>query len=174
MRRVLLSAAFAALVVACSPPASEQRSDTLAPAPELTACNTLTPDNARQVAITDSEAIASAAADLRGGTLTPGVYDLIRATRIGSPTGWQNSQAVALEVSESAEGAVTLNWAGAPLQGRVDRWTAELNEQAHRIAFSCGRIGEVEADFQASGSALQLRLPDGANGALLLNFERRA
>jgi hypothetical protein len=174
MRRVLLSAALAAFVLACSPPAPQQESEAPGPVPEVVACNTIAPDHTRQVAVSDGEAVASAAADLRGGALTPGVYDLIRATRIGSPTGWQNTRAVALEISENSEGVVTLNWAGAPLQGQVDRWTAEFREQPRRIAFTCGRIGEVAADFQSSGNALELRLPDGANGALLMNFERRA
>jgi hypothetical protein len=174
MRGFLISVALAALMAACSPPASQQQSEAPeAPVPEL-ACNTVAPDSARQVAITDSEGVASAASDLRGGSLTPGIYDLVRATRIGAPSGWQNTQAVAIEISESAEGVVTLNWVGAPQQGQVDRWTAEFREQPQRIAFTCGRIGEVEAQFQASGNALELRLPDGANGALLLNFERRA
>lgn len=174
MRRLLFSAALAALMAACSPPASQQDAEAPpAPAPEL-ACNTVAPDSTRQVAVTDSEAVASAAAELRGGVLSPGVYDLVRATRIGAPSGWRNTQAVAIEISEGADGVVTLNWAGAPEQGQVDRWSAEFRDAPPRIAFTCGRIGEVEAQFQASGRALELRLPDGANGALLLNFERRA
>lgn len=175
MRKILMTAAIAALLAACSPPASQDTTEAPTPPPTVVACNTVAPDSSRQVAVGEEVVVTAAAADLRGGAIAPGVYDLTRATRVGSPTGWNGTRAVALEVAEDANGAVTFNWAGAPPQGEVDRWTATFAEApSPRIAFTCGRMGDVEADFAAQGNTLQLRLPDGARGSLLLNFERRA
>jgi hypothetical protein len=174
MRKVLVSAAIAALVVACSPPAQQQQTETPTP-PTVVACNTVAPNASRQVAVGEEVVATVAAADLRGGSIAPGTYDLASASRVGSPTGWTGTRAVALDVSEASSGAVTFNWAGAAPSGEVDTWTATFTETASpRIAFSCGRMGEVDADFATTGNNLQLRLPDGANGSLLLNFERRA
>jgi hypothetical protein len=174
MRKVFLSVAVAALLAACSPPASQDTTEAPAP-PTVIACNTVAPDNARQVAVGEEIVTAAAASDLRGGAITPGAYDLTSATRVGSPTGWNGTRAVALDVSEDASGGVTFNWAGAPPQGEVDRWTATfLEAPTPSLTFTCGRMGTVDADFSAQGNALQLRLPDGANGSLLLTFARRA
>lgn len=174
MRKVLASAAIAALLAACSPPASQDTAETPTPPPSVVACNAVAPDNARQVGVGEEVVTTAAAADLRGGSIAPGVYDLASATRVGSPTGWSGTRAVALEVSEASSGAVTFNWAGAPPQGEVDRWTATFTDTpTPRIAFTCGRMGEVDADFAVEAGALQLRLPDGAQGSLLLTFARR-
>src|SRR5687767_12174252 len=111
MRNFLWSAACAALLVACSPPA--QRPEAPPEQPAVAACNSVAPDAARQVRVEEAAAGVEAAADLRGGAIAPGTYDLISARRVGAATGWDGTRAVALEVSESAAGAVTFNWAGA-------------------------------------------------------------
>ncbi len=172
MRRLLATAALAALLAACTPPAEQSEApDT--PGPQVQACNTITPDNARMVRVEEAQAVAAAASDLPGGPITPGLYDLTRAVRIGEATGWQDTRAVALEVSE-APSSVIFQWAGAPASGEVDRWTASFTDTPRpRLRFTCGRMGDVEPDFTASGNALQLRVPDGANGSLLLDFVRR-
>jgi hypothetical protein len=102
------------------------------------------------------------------------VYDLVRAVRVGAATGWSGTRAIALEVTENEGGAVTFNWAGAAPGGATDTWTAAFVEAPQpRLTYTCGRIGEIEADFAVEGDAVRLRLPDGANGSLLLSFERR-
>lgn len=174
MRKFLMSVAVVAMLAACSPPAPQDTTEAPTP-PTVVACNTVAPDGARQVSIGEEVVTAAAAADLRGGSIAPGTYDLASATRVGSPTGWTGTRAVAIEVSEASSGAVTFNWAGAPPQGDVDRWTATFTDTpTPRIAFTCGRMGEVDADFAVEGTGLQLRLPDGAQGSLLLNFTKRA
>lgn len=174
MRRLLFSTALAAVLMACTPPSQQTTDAPDTPAPQVQACNTITPDNARMVRIEEAQAVAAAAADLPGGPITPGLYDLTRAVRIGQATGWQDARAVALEVSESG-GGVTFQWAGAPASGEVDRWTATFTDTpSPRLSYTCGRIGDVSPDFTANGNALQLRIPDGANGSLLLDFARRA
>ncbi|PZO51960.1 MAG: hypothetical protein DCF16_10570 [Alphaproteobacteria bacterium] len=172
MRKFLLSAAVAALLAACTPPAQQQEPDAPGPVPQVQACNTVTPDIARMVRIEEAGAV-TAAVDLPGGPIAPGTYDLVRAVRVGQPTGWQGARSVALEVTEDASG-VTFQWAGAPESGEVDRWTASFTDTpSPRLNFTCGRIGDVETDFTASRGALQLRVPDGANGSLLMDFARR-
>jgi hypothetical protein len=174
MRKFLVSVAVTAMLAACSPPAQDT-AETPEPPPAMVACNDVAPDAARQVAVGAEVVTAAAAADLRGGAIAPGTYDLDSATRVGSPTGWSGTRAVALDVSEASPGMVTFNWAGAAPGGPVDSWTAAFTEtpQPH-MTFSCGRIGDADVDFAAQGNTLQLRLPDGANGALLLTFEKRA
>jgi hypothetical protein len=177
MRPFLVSAALAGLLIGCSPPAQHQTdepsSDT---APQVQACNDVSPDLSHMVQIESAPAIATAAGDLRGGAVAPGLYDLTRAVRMGQATGWQGERAVALDVSEAESGAVTFNWAGAPAQGEVDRWTATCNTSGEHpiLSYTCGRIGDVAAEFTAQQSALTLRLPDGANGSLELDFQRRS
>ncbi|MBL8544678.1 MAG: hypothetical protein JNJ63_12800 [Hyphomonadaceae bacterium] len=176
MRTLLAAAAVAAMLAACSPPAQQKQDETPpAPPPAEIACNSLAPDAARQIAVQEPLA-AVASADLRGGAIPPGLYDLTSARRIGAATGWTGTRAVALEVAEASSGVVTLNWAGAdPSNGYTDRWTATLTDTPQtRLSYSCGRIGEVAAQFAVSGTDLQLRLPDGANGSLDLHFARRS
>jgi hypothetical protein len=142
--------------------------------PETVACNTVTPDPMRQVGIDDAAAVAASASDLRGGAIAPGVYDLVSAVRIGAAAGWTGTRTVALEVLETETGAVTFNWAGFEPGGEIDRWTAAFTETpAPRLAYSCGRIGEVAAAFAADAHSLQLQLQDGAGGHLALSFELR-
>jgi hypothetical protein len=177
MRPLLLSAALAALLLACSPPAQrEAEAPSSEQAPQVQACNAVAPNLSRTVRVEDAEAVASAASDLRGGSIAPGVYDLTRAVRIGEATGWQGERAVALEVSEDAAGAVTFNWAGAAPGGAIDTWTATFADTAPnaRLSYTCGRMGAVDASFAASANALQLRLPDGASGSLQVDFQRRS
>ncbi len=172
MRTFLMSAAAAALLFACSPPA--QRPETPPEQPAVAACNSVTPDVARQVRVEEAPATAEAAADLRGGAIAPGVYDLVTARRIGAATGWSGTRAVALEVSESQAGGVTFNWAGAAPDGALDSWTAAFTDMPQpRLSYSCGRVGEIAADFAAQADALTLRLQDGAGGQLALEFRRR-
>jgi hypothetical protein len=172
MRRVLASAAIVALLTACSPPA--ERPDKAPAPPTVAACNSVAPDAARQVRVEDAPAAAAAASDLRGGAITPGVYDLVSAQRIGAATGWSGARAVALEVSES-EAGVTFNWSSRAPDGAADSWTAGFVEAPRpRLTYTCGRIGDVDAEFQAQGDTLTLRLPDGAGGQLAMTFQRRA
>jgi hypothetical protein len=174
MRKFLLSAAAAALFAACSPPAQREAEDRPTTPPTVLACNTVAPEPSRQVGIEDETATAAAASDLRGGRIAPGVYDLVRAMRVGAATGWRGTRAIALEVAEDASGAVIFNWAGAAPGGETDRWTATFTEAPQpRLTYTCGRIGELDAGFTAEADALQLRLPDGAAGSLLLSFQRR-
>ncbi|MBL8536107.1 MAG: hypothetical protein JNM59_01745 [Hyphomonadaceae bacterium] len=174
-RDVVKSAAAVLCLAACSPPA--QQSEThppRAPAPIVITCNALTPDTARAVLVQEELASTAAASDLRGGAITPGVYDLTQATRIGAATGWSGAQTVALEVTENEASGVTFNWASVTAQGEIDRWTAAFTETpSPRIIYSCGRIGEVPIEFAARNRTLNLRIQDGANGQLALVFERR-
>lgn len=175
MRAFLLTTAVVALLTACSPPAQQSDRPSTPPGPTTVACNDVTPDAARQVAVGEEVVTAAAAADLRGGTIAPGTYDLITASRVGAATGWSDTRAVALSVSESQNGGVTFNWAGADPAGQTDRWTATFTEAPQpRLAYTCGRVGEIGADFAAQTNALQLRLQDGAGGQLALQFQRRS
>ncbi len=173
MRIVLTLAASAALLVACSPPA--QRPEAPPEQPAVAACNSVAPNANRQVAVVDAVAAAAAASDLRGGAITPGVYDLVSASRMGAATGWSGTRAVALEVSESGTGGVTFNWNAAAPDGGVDSWTGAFPEtQPPRRSFTGGRVGEIPAAFEAQADRVQLRLQDGAGGQLALSFQRRA
>jgi hypothetical protein len=173
MRAFLLTTAFVALLTACSPPA-QQSDRPERPGPTTVACNDVTPDATRQVAVGEQVVAAAAASDLRGGTIAPGTYDLISASRVGAATGWNGTRAVALAVSEAQNGSVTFNWAGAETGRDTDRWTASFTEAPQpRLAYTCGRMGEVGAAFAAESNALQLRLQDGAGGQLALQFQRR-
>lgn len=175
MRAFLATTAFVALLVACSPPAQQTERPETPPGPTTIACNDVAPDASRQVAVTEEVVTAAAASDLRGGTIAPGTYDLVSAMRVGSATGWTGTRAVALAVSEDQAGAVTFNWAGADTSGETDTWTATFTEAPQpRLAYTCGRIGEVAAEFAARNNALQLRLQDGAGGQLALEFQRRS
>lgn len=176
MRKFLISAATIVLLAACSPPTQRQadQPDTQ-PGPTVVACNQVAPDAARQVSIGEEVVTAAAASDLRGGSITPGIYDLVSATRVGAAMGWTGTRAVALAVSEDQSGSVTFNWAGAEPGGQTDRWTANLSESPNvRMTYSCGRVGDVAADFAAQNNTLRLRLQDGASGQLALEFQRRS
>lgn len=176
MRAFLMTTAFVALLAACSPPAQQQAErPSEPPGPTVIACNDVTPNATRQVRVGEEVVTAAAASDLRGGSIAPGTYDLVSATRVGGATGWNGTRAVSLAVSEDQSGGVTFNWAGAEAGGETDRWTATFTEAPQpRITYSCGRIGEVAADFAAQNNVLQLRLQDGASGQLALHFERRS
>lgn len=162
-----------AALSACSRPAPEQPG---APpsSPAVAACNDVAPDPARLIRVQDSAAGAGPAVELRGGRIAPGNYDLASAVRIGEATGWSGERAVALRVEES-EAGVVLNWAGAAPGGAVDTWTAVLTDTPQvRIAFTCGRVGEVDAALSAQPDTLELRIQDGASGALHMVFQRRS
>ncbi|MBK8543380.1 MAG: hypothetical protein IPL62_07280 [Caulobacteraceae bacterium] len=130
MRAFLLTTAFVALLAACSPPAQQSDRPSTPPGPTTVACNDVTPDAAHQVAVGEEVITAAAAADLRGGTIAPGTYDLFTASRVGAATGWNGTRAVALDVSETQNGGVTFNWAGADPGGQTDRWTATFTGAA--------------------------------------------
>lgn len=171
MRSPLILIALTLALAACDPP-REARDQPKGPQPPP--CNLVQPDLARAVSVEDAPAAAAAVADLRGGPIAPGTYDLVRATRIGQPTGWQGMSTIALEVSESEAGEVTFDWAGIR-DGQIDRWTADFSETPEPLlTFTCGRIGHIGAIYAMSGETLNLRLPDGANGSLDLVFERRS
>lgn len=167
MRTRLMLAAAALALAACSPPTQQTPpapTDELPPG--VVACNDVAPDMARLVSVQEPVA-AAAEAGLRGGPIAPGTYDLVSATRIGEATGWADPRAAALHVSESADGAVTFNWASAPSGGTADRWTASFTDTpAARLTYTCGRIGAVDAAFEVSAGQLHLRLPDGGAGSL--------
>jgi len=175
-KRLMLAAAMLALA-ACSPPAGRQTPSTPPPGdqpPGVVACNDVAPNMARLVTVQDPVA-AAAEAGLRGGPIAPGAYDLASATRIGAATGWADPRAAALVVSESADGAVTFNWASAPSGGTADRWTASFTDTPEtRLTYTCGRIGAVDAAFEVNANHLRLRLPDGGAGSLDLVLERRS
>lgn len=87
--RFITLAAVAALLVACSPPSNNQQSDAPAPdAPIIAACNDVAPDLTQAVTLGDDVAVVAAVADLRGGRVAPGVYDLITGSRLGGAAGW--------------------------------------------------------------------------------------
>lgn len=173
MRKFLLIAASFAALAACSRPAD--RPD--APPPQQqAACNTLTPDSARQVTLSDEVASTASASDLRGGAITPGVYDLVSGQKVGGAPGWQGARAVSLEARETDAGAVTFNWASTGASGQTERWTATFNDTpAPAIEYTCGRSGRADdVGFATTAGALSLRLPDASGtGALLLEFRRR-
>ncbi len=174
MRPLLVSAVLSALLLACSPPA--QRDESRAPSPQAQVCNDVAPDMSRLVRVEEELAIASAASDLRGGAIAPGVYDLTRAVRVGQARGWSEARAVALRVAESPDGAATFDWASAAEGGEAaDRWSAGFSDAGEHpiLSYTCGRMGEVAVEFTAQPGALTLRIPDGANGALQLDFQRR-
>jgi hypothetical protein len=174
MRRLFLTAALAALVIACSPHAPKTEAPPEPPA--LPACNELTPNLSRMIFVEQPTEVATLANELRGGAVAPGTYDLMRAVRFEQATGWQGGRAVVLDVAENNAGVVTFNWAGAAGATEVDRWTATFSDtqpQA-RISYTCGRMGDVDATFAADADKLQLRIPDGANGSLQLDFQRRS
>ena len=171
MRRVLLLATVAALA-ACSPKAPEEAAPTPAPVP-VANCNQVAPDFQSLVEVQD-EAAVTMAAELLGGPITPGTYDLVSAVAIGAATGWNGGRAVALSVQETGEGVI-LNWAGGAPAGAIDTWTATLLDTPDvRLTYTCGRVGTVAASYGADDQSLELRLPDGANGTMRLVFQRRA
>lgn len=175
MMKRTLAALLLASAAACTPPAQQSENQTPAPTPpQEIACNAVAPDVTRQVAV-EAPQVAVAGADLRGGELTPGTYDLTSARKLGSATGWAGTRAVALEVSEdAATGVVTLNWAGTTATSTVDRWSATLTQTPQaRLTYTCGRVGDVEASFAAAPRALELQIADGANGELQLAFAQR-
>lgn len=175
MRALLITAALVTVLAACTPPAQQTERPDTPPGPTTIACNDVAPNAARQITVNDEVVTAAAASDLRGGSIAPGTYDLVSAMRVGSATGWTGTRAVALAVSEDQAGAVTFNWAGAAPGGEADRWTATFTEAPQpRVAYTCGRVGEVAADFAAQNNVLQLRLQDGAGGQLALEFQRRS
>lgn len=173
MRKFLMIAASSAAIAACSQPAD--RPD--APPPQQqTACNTVTPDSARLVTLTDEVASTAAASDLRGGAITPGVYDLVSGQKLGGAQGWQGARAVSLEARETEAGAVTFDWASVSAGSQAERWTATFNDTpAPAIEYTCGRSGRADdVGFATAADTLSLRLPDASGaGALLLEFRRR-
>jgi hypothetical protein len=163
----------AAALAACSPPASKAPDAPEAPPPAIAACNTLAPDFTKLVSVQDEAAAALPSADLRGGPLTPGTYDLVRAVRIGASTGWTGGRAAVLEIAEGDAGVV-FNWAGGAQSEPLDTWTASFVDGPQaRVTYTCGRIGAVNAAFVAQPDALDLRIDDGAAGALHMVFEKR-
>lgn len=176
-RRFLLAATVLALA-ACSPPAEREAPQPPAGGdqpPGVVACNDVTPDMTRLVSVQEPLATAAADAGLRGGPIAPGTYDLVSATRIGQATGWHEPRAAALAVSESANGAVTFNWASVARENPADRWTADFTDTPNaRLSYTCGRIGAVAAEFAVDEAGqLRLRLPDGGAGSLDLVLQRR-
>jgi hypothetical protein len=174
MRKFMMTVACAAMLAACQPPQQRDAEVPTPDGPSVAACNAVEPNRSRQVGVEEEIVVAAAASDLRGGRITPGTYDLTAARRVGQATGWQGTRAIALEVAENPSGGTIFNWAGADPAGATDTWTASFTDTPQaRLTYTCGRVGEVDAGFAADANTLQLRLPDGANGALLMDFARR-
>lgn len=158
--RLILFAAAAALA-ACTPPSQTTSVETTEPTTTVqTACNTLTPDPTKRVQLTQDNA-AAALADLAGGPITPGAYDLANGSVGAGASAWPMPRAVALDVAETANGTV-FNYAS---DDPADpRWTATLREgPPSAIEYTCGRIGNAEITFAATPTQLRLRMP-GSNG----------
>lgn len=175
MRRLLLAAACIATLASCSPPAQETSQAPAAEVPPVTAaCNALEPDLANAVTLEGEVAVAAAVADLRGGRITPGTYDLASGNRIGGAAGWQGARAMTLDVNESDAGAM-FDWASAAPGGEVERWTAGFTEApSPRLTYTCGRSGGADVAFTAEPNGLRLRVTeDGETGSLYLVFVRR-
>ena len=161
------------LAAACSrEPAQQPPAE---PAPTAVVCNDVTPNPVLQVAVQEAPPSAAAAAELRGGRIAPGLYDLASAVRVGAATGWTGTRAVTLRVSETEDGTLAFDWASAAADGAVDSWTALLRETPApaRIEYTCGRVGQVEAAFAVEAGVLNLRIQDGAGGQLALSFNPR-
>lgn len=179
MRRRTILLAACAVLSACSPPASEQKSETPpAPAPEPIeiACNTLAPDMTKPVRLSDQAVAAAALApELPGGPITPGVYDLTAGNVTDGAPVWTEDRFVALEVAESEAAGVTFSVAEARLGAETARWSATFHGgPPAQLAFTCGREGQAQIEFAAEANRLQLRLPDpGGVGRQYLVFTRR-
>lgn len=175
--RFMLFAATAALLAACSPPSNDSTNNgTPAPgAPTVTACNDVVPDTTQSVTLGDDVAVASAVADLRGGRVAPGIYDLVSGGRLGGATGWSGGRAVALNVSELEAGTI-FNWASAAPSGDVERWTAGfIDAPSGHLTYTCGRVGGADVDFTAEANGLRLQLPEvSGTGSLYLVFAKRS
>ena len=176
MRNLLLANLAAAALVACSPPASQQApGETPNEIPTQTACNNVAPNAAQAVTLEGDVAVAAAVADLRGGRVTPGLYDLASGARNGAATGWTGARSVSLEVTELETGT-TFNWASAaPGSSDVERWTAGfIDSPTAHLTYTCGKTGGADVEFNAEPNGLRLRLPDeNGAGSLLLTFARR-
>jgi hypothetical protein len=165
--------AVAVMLASCSPPANQAPAR---PSPRLNiACNDLAPNPAGAVALDGEIAAAIAVADLRGGRIAPGIYDLVSGARIGMAAGWEGARAVAIEVREDESGTM-FNWANAAPDGAVERWTAGfIDAPTPHLTYVCGRSGGADIAFTAEGAGLRLQLPeDGGAGSLYLVFLRRA
>lgn len=175
MRALLLTAAAALALSACSPPASKgPAAPGAGDGPAQIACNELAPNTATPVALDGEVAVAAAVSDLRGGRITPGAYDLVSGNRIGGAAGWTGVRAIALDVSEGEAGTI-FNWASAIPGGQTERWTAGFIDapNAH-LTFTCGRSGGSDIAFTAEANGLRLRIPDESGaGELYLVFARR-
>jgi hypothetical protein len=165
--RVLIFAAALALA-ACSPPANRPPE-----APMVVVCNDVTPNPAQAVTLGDEVAVAAAIADLRGGRVAPGTYDLVSGARSGPAAGWQGARAVALDVREAEAGTI-FNWASSPPGGETERWSAGfIDAPAGHLTFTCGRSGGADVGFSAEADALRLNISEAGGGALYLVFARR-
>lgn len=135
-------------------------------------CNDVAPDAAQAVTLGDEVAVAAVVADLRGGRVTPGTYDLVRGARLG-PAGWQGARAVALDVREAEAGTI-FNWASIAPGGETERWTAGfIDAPSGHLTFTCGRSGGADIGFSAEASGLRLHISEAGGGALYLVFARR-
>jgi hypothetical protein len=170
--RIALFAA-AALLAACSPPADKGK-DEAPPSPTpIAACNEVGPDFSKLVTVQEATPALMSAAELRGGPINPGTYDLVSAVRVGQATAWDGARAVALDIVET-EAGVILHWAGGAPGGALDTWDATLTDTPSvSISYTCGRVGTVDAAFVTYANRLELRIQDGASGALHMTFERR-
>lgn len=178
MRRFLLLAA-AATLVACSPPSSTDAPTSEAPSTETPAplaCNDVAPNTAQAVTLQGDVAVAAAVADLRGGRVTPGLYDLASGNRIGAATGWQGARAVSLQVIEEETGTIFNYASAAPSGAETERWTAGfIDSPTPHLTYTCGKSGGADVAFTAEANGLQIRIPEESGaGSLYLVFVRRA
>ncbi len=167
MRVLVLAAALA--LGACSPPTSRPPE-----APMVTVCNDVTPNPAQAITLGDEVAVDAAVADLRGGRVAPGTYDLVSGNRIGAAAGWQGARAVVLDVREAEAGTI-FNWASIAPGGETERWTAGfIDAPSGHLTFTCGRGGGADVGFSVEAEALRLQVPEQSGaGSLYLVFARR-
>lgn len=167
MRVLLFTAALA--LGACSPPPSRPPE-----APLAIVCNDVAPNPAQAITLGDETAAAAAIADLRGGRVAPGTYDLVAGNRIGAAAGWQGARAVALDAREAEAGTI-FNWASAAPSGETERWTAGfIDVPSGHLTFTCGRSGGADISFSAEADALRLQMPEQSGaGSFYLVFARR-
>lgn len=172
MRVTWFSAAACAALMACSPPSAPKGEAPPAPAPEISACNSVTPDISKPVSLR-TEAVAAAALppELLGGPVQPGTYDVISGVLSGGAPEPTGAMFAALEVAETENG-VTFNWSQS-VAGEDARWTASFIEgPPARLVFSCGREGDANTAYGVENNQLQLRIPEGGGAATYVLMRR--
>ena len=171
MRALFVTTALAALA-ACAPPASQATHTSATSTRRAAVCNRVSPDLTKLVLLGERP-LALAHAELLGGPLAPGVYDLSGGYVSGGAPSWRVTRAAALEVVETGVGE-RLNYASMS-NNVLERWSATFHEgPPTTIDYTCGHSGRQVVTFQAQAQQLQLRVPDPSGvGEQTLIFTRR-